>query len=215
MKIDILSETTLKITLTCEEMDKNKLCCRSLSAKDGKGRKALGKLLSDISSNETAALAVKLLEDKKHLLLEAFPKTDGGCMVYLSDLEGIEDNIEDNIDKNTVNNANNKKEKGLLDISCKASPLIFETQSGEDLGLLCRCLLREKKQGAKFKSRLYAKDNFYRLAITPQNLCTGRIMRIMKEYGNAYDCELTAAFTCEYYHLIAEKEAVKICSKLF
>lgn len=203
MKIDILSETTLKLTLTADDMDRHQLCYESLS-KDGGSfkecRETLGRLLKTDSSPESEAMAAQLLEDGRRLFIEAFKRMDGGCMLYVSALD-----------------RRRKSRRGqLLDKAETSSPIIFETASGEDLGALCRCLVLEQLSGgAEFRSRLFTDGINYRLALTPLNTCTSRIMRLLKEYGTATRSELSAAFTEEYFSLVADEDGVGIGSRVF
>ncbi|MCM1488054.1 MAG: hypothetical protein NC203_06790, partial [Firmicutes bacterium] len=180
MKIDILSKTTLKLTLTAEDMDKNSLCYEILSGEGSSCRRAIGRLLKSDCKPESAAMAAQLLNGQPRLFVEAFRRMDGGCMLYVSAL-----------DRKTG------KSGELLDGG--VSPLIFETECGEDLGLACRCLVLEKKNGAKFRSELFYGRDKYRLAIIPLNTCRSRIIRILGEYGRVCSEELAAACTQEYF----------------
>lgn len=197
MKIDILSHSTLKLTLSSHDMKENMLCCESFSAQSRNFRRVLSGLLEKEGSSKNAALAYELLEEGR-LLVEAFPTSEGGCMVYLSSL-----------------NRSRAKKKQLLDKGLSASPLIFETDSSENLGELCRCLALEKTKGMKFSSRLFSYRSLYRLALVPLNMCGSRLTHIMKEYGAVITDELAAAYTQEHFSLIAEEEAVEIGGRLF
>lgn len=199
MKVDILSETTLKLTLTADDMDRNRLRYESLSKEGGECREALGRLLKSDSSPESEAIAARLLQGGKRLFIEAFKRMDGGCMLYVSDLD-----------------RRRKIRKGqLLDNGEASSPIIFESDSEENLGALCRCLILEQLSGAEFKSNLFTDGKSYRLAITPKNICSARILRVMKEYGSVEQSELTAAFTEEHFKSIGGDDGVGIGSRIF
>lgn len=203
MKIDILSETTLKLTLTADDMSKHRLCYESLS-KDGGNfkecRETLGRILKTDSTPESEAIAAQLLENGRRLFIEAFKRMDGGCMLYVSALD---------------RRRRDRKEQ-LLDKAEGSSPIIFETQSEEDMGALCRCLVLEQLSGgAEFKSKLFTDGRIYRLALTPLNTCASRIMRLMNEYGTATRSELSAAVTEEYFRLVAAEDGVGIGSRVF
>lgn len=203
MKIDILSETTLKLTLTADDMNKHQLCYESLS-KDGGNfkecRETLTRILKTDSTPESEAMAAQLLENGRRLFIEAFKRMDGGCMLYVSALD-----------------RRRKSSRGqLLDKVEPSSPIIFETDSGEALGALCRCLVLEQLSGsAKFKSKLFTDGRSYRLALTPLNTCAAHIMRLMNEYGTADLSELSAAFTEEYFRTVADEDGVGIGSRIF
>lgn len=195
MKIDILSKTTLKLTLTAEDMNKNSLCYEALSGEGSSCRRAIGRLLKSDSKPESAAMAARLLNGQPRLFVEAFKRMDGGCMLYVSALD-------------------RKNGSGVLDSDI--SPLIFETESGEDLGLVCRCLVSEKNNGAKFRSALfYGSGNRYRLALTPLNTCKNRIMRILREYGRVCTEEIAAACTEEYFKRLIGENGAEYGARLF
>lgn len=184
-------------------MNRHQLCYEALS-KDGGNfkecREALGRILKNGSTPESEAMAAQLLEDGKRLFVEAFKRMDGGCMLYVSALD-----------------RRRKIRKGqLLDKAEASSPIIFEAASEEDLGALCRCLVLEQLSGgAEFKSRLFSDGRVYRLAVTPLNTCTSRILRLMNEYGSAASDELYAAFTEEYFELVADEDGAAIGSSIF
>lgn len=195
MKIDILSKTTLKLTLTPEDMSENRLCYESFSEQGSRCRQTLGKLLKSSDKPEGAAMAARLLNNERRLFVEAFKRMDGGCMLYVSALE--------------------RQGKKLLDNSCAVSPIIFKPYSEKDLGLACRCLKEAEKQGASFHSRLFSDGDDYRLAIIPANVCTGKLHRLLKEYGEVCRDELTAAYTDEHYRVLAEERGAEKGARIF
>lgn len=209
MRIDILSETTLKLTLTEADMEDSRLCYETLSKQDGDCRKALEKLIESSGSPKSAAFAAELLEEENKLLVEAFPSAEGGCFVYLSSLNRSRSK------RKTLKSRQSSNTSRLLDKDVEASPIIFETASGELLGKLCRCLSSEKEKGACFESKLFSDNAFYRLALTPLNTCSQRLTRILGEFGEAYCSELTAAYTQEYFCLLVNNRAVEICGEIF
>ena len=195
MKIDILSKTTLKFTLTPEDMSENRLCYESFSEQGSRCRQTLGRLLKSSDKPEEAAMAARLLNNERRLFIEAFKRIDGGCMLYVSALE--------------------QREKNLLSNSCQASPIIFKPYSEKDLGHACRCLKKAEKDGAGFHSRLFSNGYDYRLALIPINLCYNRLCAILKEFGSVYRDELTAAFTEEHYRVIAAEHGAEKAGKVF
>lgn len=203
MRIDILSETTLKLTLTADDMNRHQLRYESLS-KDGgdfkECRETLTRILKTDSAPESKAMAAQLSENGRRLFVEAFKRMDGGCMLYVSALD----------------RRRRGSRRQLLDKAETSSPIIFETDSGEDLGALCRCLVLERLSGgSEFKSKLFTDGKCFRLALTPLNTCAAHIMRLMKEYGSADPSELSAAFTEEYFRLVADEDGVGIGSRIF
>ncbi|HBH94402.1 MAG TPA: hypothetical protein DDX91_01520 [Ruminococcaceae bacterium] len=209
MRIDVLSETTLKLTLTESDMEDSRLCYEALSRQDGGCRKALEKLIEGSLSPKNAALAAELLEEESKLLVEAFPSSEGGCFIYLSSLNRSKSK------RRPVKSKNSDSGAELLSREIQASPVIFETDSGELLGRLCRCLVSEKKRGLSFESKLFSDGKYYRLALIPLNICGERLAGLMKEFGQVHFSELTAAYTGEYFRLLAGKGAAEICGDLF
>lgn len=196
MKIDILSKTTVKLTLTAEDMNKNSLCYEALSGEGNSCRKAIGMLLKTDCKPESAAMAARLLNDRPRLFVEAFKRMDGGCMLYVSALDRKVEKAEELLDR-------------------EISPLIFETERSEDLGLACRCLVLEKKKGAKFNSALFYHAGSYRLAIAPLNTCRSRLLRILKEYGRVCPEEISAARTEEYFKRLISENGAELGARLF
>lgn len=195
MKIDILSKTTLKLTLTAADMDDYDLCYESLSERGSDCRKTLGKLLSS-AEEEGAAMAARLLEGERRLFVEAFRRMDGGCMLYVSALSG------------------SRRRKDRRE-EPEVAPILFEAASPNDLGKLCRCLLLERKRGAKFSSALYTDGEIYRLMLTPGNTCRSRVIRLFGEFGIAVCDELTAAYTAEHFRVVVSEGAAEVGAKIF
>lgn len=195
MKIDILSKTTLKLTLTPEDMSENRICYESFAEQGSRCRQTLGKLLKSSDKPEGAAMAARLLNSERRLFVEAFKRMDGGCMLYVSALE--------------------RQGKKLLDSSCTVSPIIFMPYSEKDLGFACRRLKEAEKQGAGFHSRLFSNGTDYRLALIPTNVCMSKLNRLLKEYGQVCRDELTAAFTEEHYRVLAEEKGAEKGARIF
>ncbi len=186
MKAEMISESTLKVTLTAEDMSVHNLSYEELTAKGAQCRKTLEKLLTGLDPSKNAIAAARLLGEERRLFVEAFRRMDGGCMLYVSAA------------------ASPKRQKPLLDESREASPIQFQTFSQSALEQLLRCLEMEKEQGALFTSRLFRKGECFRLAVIPQNTCRTRLLRIFSEFGEAITGELAAAYTEEHFELIVD-----------
>ncbi len=103
----------------------------------------------------------------------------------------------------------------LLDRQTEASPIIFETASGEMLGKLCRHLEAERRSGMRFSSKLFSDNHCYRLALIPLNTCAGRLTRILREYGTVTNSELIAAYTQEHFGELIGENASELCQRFF
>ena len=196
MRIDILSKTTLKLTLTAADMNNYDLCYESLSERGSDCRKTLGRLLKGAEEAEGAAMAAKLLNEERRLFVEAFRRMDGGCMLYVSALNG-------------------HRHKKQTEEKPEVSPIIFEAANQRDMGKLCRCLLLERKRGARFSSRLFTDGKCYRLVLIPRNTCRSRVIRLFGEFGGAICDELTAAYTEEHFRAVISEKAVDIGARIF
>ena len=192
MRIDILSKTTLKLTLTAADMSDYDLCYEAFSEHGSDCRKTLGKLLKSAEVNDGAAMAARLLSEERRLFVEAFRRMDGGCMLYVSALGHKHKKLQDDV-----------------------APLLFEAMDERVLGKLCRCLLSERERGARFSSCLFTDGSRYRLAVTPQNTCRSRVIRLFNEFGVTIRDELVAAYTAEHYRTVIGEDAVDIGAKIF
>ena len=195
MRIDILSKTTLKLTLTADDMSNYHLCYESLSEQGSDCRKTLGRLIKGAEEAEAAEAAARLLSQERRLFVEAFRRMDGGCMLYVSALNGQK----------------RRKQQEEQD----AAPILFETADQRDMGKLCRCLLLERKRGAKFSSRIFSDGVRYRLELIPRNTCRNRVIRLFGEFGGAICDELTAAYTAEHFRVVVPKGGADIGARIF
>lgn len=185
MKAEMISASTLKVTLTAKDMSEYQLCYEELTAKGDRCRKTLEKLLSGLDPSDGAA-AARLLGEEQRLFVEAFRRMDGGCMLYVSAI------------------TSGQRRRSLLDEAQDASPVMFQSFCREDLERLCRCLEKEREQGAQFTSRLFQSGSCFRLAVIPQNTCRARLLRLFSEFGEAITGELAAAYTEEHFKLIVD-----------
>ncbi len=78
MKYDSLSRNTVKITLSEEDMREYSLCAENITLSTAETKRSLSRMLKKM----------KLFQGHRpdRLFLEAFPKTDGGCVLYVSGL---------------------------------------------------------------------------------------------------------------------------------
>lgn len=197
MRIDILSKTTLKLTLTADDMNNYDLRYEALSERGSDCRKTLGRLLREAEEVEAVAAAVKLISEERRLFVEAFRRMDGGCMLYVSALTG-------------------HKHKKLHEKNCPdVAPILFEAANQSDMGNMCRCLLLERSRGAQFSSRLFTDGKCCRLEVIPQNTCRSRVIRLFREFGIAICDELVAAYTAEHFRTVADEDGASIGARIF
>ena len=82
MQIDELAGNTVKITLNPSDMDGYRIKCEDISGDSRTSELALSRLISCLSEDHNLGLC------GERLLVEAFPKSDGGCTLYISCLKG-------------------------------------------------------------------------------------------------------------------------------
>ena len=82
MQIDELAGNTVKITLNPSDMDGYRIKCEDISGDSRTSELALSRLISCLSEDHDLGLC------GERLLVEAFPKSDGGCTLYISCLKG-------------------------------------------------------------------------------------------------------------------------------
>ncbi|MCL1880618.1 MAG: adaptor protein MecA, partial [Oscillospiraceae bacterium] len=82
MQIDVLSQYTLKLTLTRYDMFDMDIKYESLSGTNPDTKRLLSHVLNLAKLDENAGLDFT----GERLFVEAFPRPDGGCMLYISSL---------------------------------------------------------------------------------------------------------------------------------
>lgn len=82
MQIDELAGNTVKITLNPSDMDGYRIKCEDITGDSRTSELALSRLISCLSEDHNLGLC------GERLLVEAFPKSDGGCTLYISCLKG-------------------------------------------------------------------------------------------------------------------------------
>lgn len=83
MQIDELAGNTVKITLDPSDMDGYCIKCEDISGDSRTSELALSRLISCLSEDHDLGLC------GERLLVEAFPKSDGGCTLYISSLKAL------------------------------------------------------------------------------------------------------------------------------
>lgn len=185
MKLDLISESTLKITLSADDMSNYDLQYDRL-CKPEENRRTFSRLLSELRKQKPDLFLNNAFANEKRLLVEAFPRCDGGCMLYVSALYQCSEE------------------------SCKAAGLICELFSYDELEQLCRLLCNEKTlAGIHFSSSLYQSGGAYRLLVTPENTCHRHIRRFFSEYGEVLDKDSDAAVTGEHFRLLLSGNAAE------
>jgi negative regulator of genetic competence, sporulation and motility len=157
------------------------------------------------------------------IFVEAFPRPDGGCMLYVSSLES--DGVKK---RKTV-----QKREAFSEISTPAAErnkreslkqtLLFETEQAAHLSGVCRSLhMQRQREKNGFESALYVCGEKYRLVIsllpppTPPSRreAASLIESVVKEYGELLKGERELMYTKEYFKLVMEDNAVEKLNEL-
>jgi hypothetical protein len=176
----------------------------SLSSKNPDTKRLLSHVLRTVKLDKSAGVDFS----GERLFVEAFPRPDGGCMLYISCL--LEDRERAHSfagEKRTVRlTARNAK---FPAIKCTQSEkLLCRFDSIKELDGVCKSLSWQKShQKIDFISTLYSNGEEYRLFISSDNrkLTTA----IVLEYGELLVGDNDLSFTCEHYNLIADENAVE------
>lgn len=189
MQIDIIGSDTVKITLNKAEMICYNLRFEKIDCNSPEMKNFVLDLLGIIKARNNIDF------NSKKLYIEAFPKKDGGCMIYISPIE--------------------EREK----------PQLFKTKSAyanvitefEDFSLaveLSKKLVKSYNHIIR-SSALYAKDGKYRIVIEIFSKLEPRICNIACEYGASFDkSDISFATTKEHYNCLIKSGAIEAISKL-
>lgn len=183
MRIDTLAGNTVKITLEPSDMDGCNIKYEDISGRSHETELALSRLISTVCEKHGLKLS------GERLLVEAFPKCDGGCTLYVSCLKG----------------ARQKPPKP----SCEDNRIVICSGRLSDIAALCR-ILRKKRE----KASLYhdAKTDSYRLVIYA---CKNGTKHIAAEYTEIIGSGKAALCDTEEYFRLITPTAPEIISDCF
>ena len=189
MQIDVLSQNTLKLTLSRLDMSDFDIKYENLSGKNPNTKQLLSNVLRTVKLDKTA----KVDFSGERLFVEAFPRPDGGCMLYVSSLETSDvsansEACESDVFANThpprsaratyLGNAKaNPKVTPKNAPKRKSTELLCDFTTLKNLELACKNLHRQLSQGRlSIDSKLFAapeetrqKPRHYRMHIQTDN----------------------------------------------
>lgn len=187
MQIDLIGSDTIKITMNktdmlCYDFDFETLDCDSPEMKN-----FIVRLLRIIKEKKKIDL------DSKKLYIEAFPKNDGGCMIYISPMEEAQ---------NTNHNYS-----AYTGIVCK-----FENiEKIIDLSKY----LHKNQNHIIHSSSLYKQNTDYNLVIEVFSKLEAKIINAANEFGDDIRKDnVYCAYIKEHNSCIINKNAVDILAKL-
>lgn len=189
MEIEPLDRQTVKIVLSKQDMDNFCLTYEDMNYNNPVTKNAVLKLLSAVKEKNK----LDLFNGK--LYIEAFPKDDGGCILYLNLISALKDD--------------------LLNATYIKSPIIASIQNPYHLIRLCQTLYNRFNR-IILKSHLYANQSGFYLFLyslfREENL---KLCCLVKEYGKIsgegiFDSDIIKEHSC----LIVENNALKTIARL-
>jgi negative regulator of genetic competence, sporulation and motility len=207
MQIDVLSQNTLKLTLSRLDMFDLDIKYESLSGKNPDTKRLLSHVLRTVKLDKSAGVDFS----GERLFVEAFPRPDGGCMLYISSLTE-EGKINAGADKKslrlTAKSTVSAVKRPNLTGKPKESELLYRFDGIRELESACRNLSWQQTHNrVTLSSALYGNGGEYRLALTADN--KKLITAIVSEFGELLDTERELPFTREHFSLLAADNAVE------
>ena len=211
MQIDVLSQNTLKLTLSRLDMFDLDIKYETLSGKNPDTKRLLSHVLRTVRLDKGSGVDFS----GERLFVEAFPRPDGGCMLYISNLN------EENKGKppavhrprtHTLNIKPRPREQSKSFESSK-SILLCRFDSVKELDGACKSLAwQSTNSGLRFESALYENQGEYRLLLR----CDNRklVSSIIAEYGESLNPDYELPFTYEHYNLLTDENAVEKMSMM-
>lgn len=189
MQYDSLSRNTVKITLSEEELREYSLCADTLRARSPETKRGLARLLK----------RMKLFSGYKaeRLFLEAFPRADGGCILYVSSLGvSLGETFPEGAGAFAVEEPPGKRAEIMGAV--ESLPLLIRLCAG--LSRLCR----------EAGTRVYAyEDGSYRLILSGNRRETDAAKHLFGEYGTAITDDLGIRAAAERGRLICGEGAAE------
>jgi hypothetical protein len=202
MQIDVLSQNTLKLTLSRLDMFDLDIKYESLSGKNPDTKRLLSHVLRTVKLDKSASVDFS----GERLFVEAFPRPDGGCMLYISSLL-------ENTDTELKIKPSVKLTSKILPKTptFKKQQLLCRFTSLPALEGVCKSLAWQKtRKKIELTSVLYGNPGNvyeYRLFIDGGDKSTAAIVR---EYGELLKGERELDFTREHYKLLAADNAIEL-----
>lgn len=190
MKIDVISENTLKVTLSELDMNELDIPFSDFSCYTSGGKASLARILRFAEQSKS----FRFPSGSERLFVEAFPRCGGGCLLYIS---ASNDPKSKKRDKNE-----------LLPVVCRLS-------SFDDAVRLCSVLYRLcKSRGIKTESGVFSDGREYRLAVSAESRFCHVIEHCMGEFGDVLADKLEYALTAEHFGALCGTDALERMSRL-
>jgi negative regulator of genetic competence, sporulation and motility len=220
MQIDVLSQNTLKLTLSRLDMFDLDIKYESLSGKNPDTRRLLSHVLRTVKLDKSATVDFS----GERLFVEAFPRPDGGCMLYISCLTedgkgGI--NVEKKAMRISSKSPSSRRMCSKTDCfkpfssagnapKTETAEILCHFNSLKELEGACKNLSWQHSHGKiDFASTLYGShggSGQFRLLISGDN--QKLITSIVSEYGELLG-ERESTFTFEHFNPLITDVAVE------
>ncbi len=190
MKYDTLSRNTVKITLTEEDMRRYSLRTEDISKHNTETKRALTGFINRIKSSNPVFPEY----ETDRLFLEAFPRADGGCILYVSTL-GI----------------NNTPVERHYIPALPGNKLMLVTDNASDLIAFSRVLSGIAPEA---ELMLYYMGSSFMLVIPATRLKAEKLSYVISEYGELSVSSAEIAYTEEHGQLLSDSDTLRKLLKL-
>ncbi len=182
LKIFLKKDDMRQLDITFDQMDYN----------DAKTRRVLWTILSDVGA------ASSFIVTGSKLLIEVFPASDSGCIIYFTLLKKEQE----------IHRRLKLKKQNL-------QPAIFEFTNTEDLLSAFSMLYKDARKRVE-RSNLYRFQDKYRLIVFLKQAHQVSTLAMLNEYGkNIGQTSAQIAYTQEHGCLLAENNAVETVGRHF
>jgi len=211
MQIDVLSQNTLKLTLSRLDMFDLDINYESLSGKNPDTKRLLSNVLSTVKLDKSAGVDFS----GERLFVEAFPRPDGGCMLYISCL--TDENAQRRAPSSPVKSRVHREQPAPVKSGLRRKkPILCRFSSINMLSGACCALAKQiERDRVSTGSELYGDGKEFRLFVTGEGgEASALIAIILREYGEIVGGDYESAVTKEHYKLIIGENAVEKLSQV-
>ncbi len=183
MVIEVISSNTIKVILTEDDMSSYDVSFEKLDRSNPETKRLLIELISSIKAEKDVDLS------SERLFVEAFPKDDGGCLLYLSMLGN---NVKIATDRMTVYNT-----------------LICKISSPQALMRICTKIC-EQYNYIIHNSELYYDNGVYQLILQIYKKTDRKLKNMLSEFCSiSGTSELEASVIREHFNCIFPIDAIE------
>lgn len=185
LTIELISSNTLKITLTKSDMIEYNISYQILDKKNPETKQFLMNIIDIVKEEKD----IDLCSEK--LYIEAFPQTNGGCLLYISVLSD--------------------KLKQRKNIYCE---IVCETNNHSLLIKISDIIFKNYNHITK-NSQLYYYQGTYRIILTLFSDTENKICDLLDEYMILWNkSEIVSELTKEHFTKIVDRKAIELLSEL-